>query len=154
MELFNFNIDNEPFEVRIVSIENNVAIVEVNGVEHHVDVSDMSDLPVMRQPLQPLNRKNENEISDSKVDQSKIIKRAEPKSSAAKNSIISPMPGVVKKVTVNVGDEIKAGDTVIVLEAMKMNNNIKSTYSGKITEILVSENEVIKEGAMLIMLAD
>lgn len=59
--------------------------------------------------------------------------------------IKSPMPGLVLKILKSVGDNVTKGDTVMILEAMKMENEIKSTYDGTITEILVSEGKPVEK---------
>lgn len=57
--------------------------------------------------------------------------------------VTSPMPGVILKVYVSEGDEVKAGDSLCVLVAMKMENEIKSTADGIVKEIFVNENEKV-----------
>lgn len=61
----------------------------------------------------------------------------------------SPMPGMVLKILKNKGEEVILGESVVILEAMKMENVIKSTSSGIIKEILVSENNPVEKGAIL-----
>ena len=55
------------------------------------------------------------------------------------------MPGLVLKILKSVGENISKGETVMILEAMKMENEIKSTYDGTITEILVSEGKPVEK---------
>ena len=57
----------------------------------------------------------------------------------------SPMPGLVLKILKNVGDNIVKGETVMILEAMKMENEIKSNVNGKIKEIFVSEGKPVEK---------
>ena len=66
------------------------------------------------------------------------------------NKVYAPLPGTITEIKVNVGDTIKAGDTVVVLEAMKMQNNIEADYSGKITSILVKQGDTVLEGSTLL----
>lgn len=71
-------------------------------------------------------------------------------SKTAHHSVVkSPMPGMVLKIKKNTGDEIKLGDSVLILEAMKMENDIKTPYSGKIKEIFVNENSAVEKGTNL-----
>jgi biotin carboxyl carrier protein len=58
-------------------------------------------------------------------------------------AVVAPMQGLIIKVPVKAGDEVKLGDVVAVLEAMKMQNDIVSTVAGKVSEIYVSEGEVV-----------
>lgn len=64
----------------------------------------------------------------------------------------APLPGVIVDVKVKPGDEIKRGDTVVILDAMKMENNITSDRAGKIAEICVAPGESVMEGKDLVIL--
>lgn len=72
---------------------------------------------------------------------------------ASENSIISPMPGKVVKIQVKVGDEVKMGDTLITISAMKMESEYKSPKDGKITKIHVSEGSTVDANQVLIEIA-
>ncbi len=61
----------------------------------------------------------------------------------------SPMPGMILKIRKNVGDEIIQGESVIILEAMKMENDIRSQVSGKIKDINVKEGQAVEKSVML-----
>ena len=65
-------------------------------------------------------------------------------------TIDSPMPGNIWKILVKEGDIINKGDSVIVLEAMKMENNIASEYSGKVKRIYVKEGSFVKAESLMI----
>ena len=71
-------------------------------------------------------------------------------SSANEKAILAPMPGRVAKVLVNVGDEIKQGQGVIVIEAMKMENELRAKGPGTVAEIHVKAGEAIEAGARLV----
>lgn len=66
------------------------------------------------------------------------------------NSIIAPMPGLILKVNVSVGQEVEENDGLLILEAMKMENNLASPRSGKIKSILVKTGEAVEKGQLLI----
>ena len=65
------------------------------------------------------------------------------------SAIKAPLPGTVTELKVNVGDTVKQGDIVLVLEAMKMQNNIESEYEGTVTSITIKQGESVMEGAVL-----
>jgi biotin carboxyl carrier protein len=65
--------------------------------------------------------------------------------------ILAPMPGKVVMVTINVGDDVKAGDVVVILEAMKMENEITSQKDGRITEIRVKEGDSVDAHDVLVV---
>ena len=67
------------------------------------------------------------------------------------NAIKAPLPGVVTEIKVAVGDEVKVGDTVVVLEAMKMANNIEAEKDGKVTAICVKQGESVLEDSPLVV---
>jgi biotin carboxyl carrier protein len=67
-------------------------------------------------------------------------------------AIKTPLPGVIIDVKVNVGDIVAKGQTVAILEAMKMENNINSDRDGKVASIVVSKGETVADGAVLITL--
>ncbi len=64
--------------------------------------------------------------------------------------IKASMPGKVVKIEVKVGDSVKIGDSILVLEAMKMENNFKSNYEGKIKKVLVKKNDTVFKNDTLI----
>jgi biotin carboxyl carrier protein len=66
-----------------------------------------------------------------------------------KQTLTSPMPGKVVKVLAKVGDEVKEGQGLIVVEAMKMENEMKSPKDGKVTEVHVVEGQAVEGGAKL-----
>lgn len=67
----------------------------------------------------------------------------------SETSVKSPMPGMILKIKKKAGDEISQGDSVIILEAMKMENDIRSQVSGKIKEIKVKEGEAVEKSTIL-----
>ena len=64
--------------------------------------------------------------------------------------VLAPLPGTITEVKVAVGDAVKAGDTLLILEAMKMQNNIEADNSGTVTSVLVARGDTVMEGAVLI----
>ena len=84
-------------------------------------------------------------------EQRRAMIRAGGKGSAGKAMLTSPMPGKVVKLLVNEGQEVEAGQGVIVVEAMKMENELKSALAGKVKEIFVAEGEVVESGAKLLL---
>ena len=73
-------------------------------------------------------------------------------SERAGGRVTSPMPGMILAVKVKVGDTVRAGDVVAVLESMKMQNEVRSPHGGLVKEILVHEGDLVKGGAVLMLL--
>ena len=70
-----------------------------------------------------------------------------------KSRLVSPMPGKVVKINVKEGDEVSEGTVMIVVEAMKMENNITATAKAKVKKILVTEGEMVDNKKQLIELS-
>jgi biotin carboxyl carrier protein len=82
-----------------------------------------------------------------------VLAVAAPAAAAVKgNAIKTPLPGVIIDVKVNVGDMVKKGDTVVILEAMKMENNINADRDGKVVSIEVAKGDTVADGAALVVL--
>lgn len=131
MKTYRYNINGNDYEVTVEHIENNVATVTVDGETYTVKMPE-TDKPA-RHPV--------------------VVKPATvPASETAKKySVKAPLPGVIVEVTVKAGDEIKRGDTVVVLDAMKMENNITSDRAGKIAQVCVTPGESVMEGTELVV---
>jgi biotin carboxyl carrier protein len=82
----------------------------------------------------------------------KVAGRAAPPPKAGPSAVQSPMPGKVVKVLVAVGDEVKAGQGVVVVEAMKMENELKSPKDGKVKAVAVKEGQAVEAGQNLVTL--
>ena len=76
----------------------------------------------------------------------------EPGNEIPEGGLVAPMPGKVIEVRVKKGDKVKAGDTLIIIEAMKMEHSIKATENGKVTKLMVSLNQQVDNGATLLVL--
>ena len=72
-----------------------------------------------------------------------------PMAAGTGSPVKAPLPGTITEVKVNIGDTVKQGDVVLVLEAMKMQNNIESEYEGTVTSITIKQGESVMEGAVL-----
>ncbi len=68
------------------------------------------------------------------------------------NEIISHIPGTIVKINVKVGDKVKEGDSLLVLEAMKMQNQIAMPFDGTVKEILVKEGDKIPKNELMVVI--
>jgi biotin carboxyl carrier protein len=82
----------------------------------------------------------------------KVAGRAAPPPKTGPSAILSPMPGKVVKVLVAVGDEVKSGQGVVVVEAMKMENELRASRGGTVAEILAREGMSVDAGALLLVI--
>jgi len=76
-----------------------------------------------------------------------------PAAGGAAKTVTAPLPGTITKVTVKVGDTVNAGDTVLLMEAMKMENNITAEFGGTVKAILVETGNQVQSGQALVELA-
>ena len=154
MEIYNFNINNNPYEVKIVSIKGTIAVVDVNGAEFSVDISDIGDLHIhVSSPAVKTRQAAASTVSTvSTAAPAQTISKAPVSTGGTGNDIVSPMPGQVIKIIVSAGDAVKAGDIVVTIEAMKMENQIRATKDGTVSKILVKEGDVVSEGTPLVSL--
>ena len=146
MNKYQYKVQGVDYDVEIEEVEGNVAKVVVNGI--HFDVE-------LKQPINPTSS-----LKKVRVEAPKPVARpaapvapapaAPPVAAGAGSPIKSPLPGTVTELKVNVGDTVKQGDVVLVLEAMKMQNNIESEYDGTVTSIAVKQGETVMEGAVLL----
>ncbi len=148
MNKYQYKVQGVDYEVEIAEVEGNIAKVNVNGIPFEVELQ------------QPINAAKHPTIVKPKVEAPKpvaaapVAAAAQPAASAAApgagNPVKAPLPGTISAINVKVGDTIAVGDIVIVLEAMKMQNNIESEYAGTVTSINVSAGESVMEGATLL----
>ena len=78
---------------------------------------------------------------------------AAPAVTGAGEAVTAPMPGNILKVNVNVGDKVKEGQVLVVLEAMKMENEIMAPKDATVTQVVVSKGSTVDTGAPLVVLA-
>ena len=82
----------------------------------------------------------------------KAAEAAAPAASGPKNAVTAPLPGRVISIKVKVGDKVSAGQEVVILEAMKMENSISTDYAGTVVEVLVAEGDNVQSDAAMIMI--
>ena len=161
MAKYEYKVKGVDYVVEIQDIEGNIANVTVNGIPFEVE---------MKQPVKSRKQKvkltdGQNNISASSVasagsaagsssaassDSTSSSKQATP---AAGKPVVAPLPGTINEIKVKVGDKVNTGDTVVVLEAMKMQNNIDAETSGTITSINVNKGDAVMEGDTLVTIA-
>lgn len=141
MKQYKYKVNGAQYDVTIDSIVGNIAKVEVNGIPFEVEMQGSSlveeDLPTQVA----------DETAAPAVAAAPAAVEAAP---AAGAPVKAPLPGVVAKILVSVGQAVKKGETVLVLEAMKMENNITAEADGKITGICVAAGDSVMEGTTLV----
>ena len=132
-----YTLNGNKYEIVVNDITDNIATLTVNGEEFKVEMEREPE-PEKKKPVVRAAAE-----SDSAADNS----------SAAKGTPLkSPLPGVITDILVEVGQEVQAGETVVVLEAMKMANNLEAEKAGKVTAVCVKVGQSVMEDEVLVMI--
>jgi len=152
MNKYQYKVQGVDYEVEIEEVEGNIAKVNVNGIPFEVELQ------------KPINAAKHPTMAKPKVEAPKPVAPAPaPAASApaqpaapvgAGNPIKAPLPGTVTEVKVQVGQQVNVGDIVLVLEAMKMQNNIEAEYAGTVTSITAKPGDTVMEGSVLLTIGN
>lgn len=145
MKKFKFTIEDRVYDVNIIDVEDNIADVEVNGKHYKVEVEK-----AIQHSKTPKIVRTEP-IPSTDVHPS-IAKTTSPVAPKAGGAINAPLPGIILEVLVKQGDDVKIGQRLLILEAMKMENNIDSDKEGKVLEVKVQKGDSIMEGDALVII--
>jgi glutaconyl-CoA/methylmalonyl-CoA decarboxylase subunit gamma len=147
MKKFKFTINGNQYETEVLSVEDNIAEIEVNGTLYKVEVDKTMKTTKTPKLVRPVAFPS----TDSHPSVAKTSSPAGPKGAG---SIKSPLPGVILEMFVREGDQVKMGQKLLMLEAMKMENNIEADKAGKVVSILKHKGDNVMEGDVLIIIGD
>lgn len=161
MAKYEYKVKGVDYVVEIQDIEGNIANVTVNGIPFEVEMKQPVKAGKQKVKLSEERRvKNEEFNSSSSATNATSATNAssasttKPAAAAASGKpVVAPLPGTINEIKVKVGDKVNAGDTVVVLEAMKMQNNIDAETSGTIASINVNKGDAVMEGDTLVTIA-
>ena len=152
MITYSYNVNGAQYDVTIESIQGQMAKVNVNGVAFDVEMLGApiteGDLPAAAPAAAP-----------AATTAAPAAAPATPAAAPAKGAagagtpVKAPLPGVVTKVLVANGQAVKKGDTVVVLEAMKMENNITAECDGTVSGVCCAAGDSVMEGTTLVTIA-
>ncbi len=149
MKQYKYTINGAQFDVTIDSIVGSKAKVAVNGIPFEVEMQGSQltegDLPTMTSDAPAAAP-----AAAAPAAEAPAAAPAATSGPGAGAPVKAPLPGVVTKILVSAGQAVKKGDTVLVLEAMKMENNITAEADGKVTGICVSAGDSVMEGTTLL----
>lgn len=143
MKQYKYKINGNLYNVTVNDVEDNVANVEVNGTSYKVEL----DKPVKAAP-KPVTRPAAAPKTETGAP---VVTKQQP-TTGKKDGVKSPLPGVILDLRVKEGDTVKKGQTIIILEAMKMENNINAHKDGKVVEIKVNKGDSVLEGTDLVII--
>lgn len=141
MKEYNYKIKGQDFNVKIENVEGDIAKVEVNGIQFDVQLEKpvAQPKPVVRAVAAPVKTV---EAPKAAVEAAQVA--------AGVTVVSAPLPGTINDIKVTVGQAVKKGETLIVLEAMKMENNIDCERDGKIASVNVNKGDTVMEGSVLV----
>lgn len=134
MKKYKFTIGGNSYDVNIKSFEDSIAIVEVNGSEYEVKLHQ-----------------------EFKTTKTPKLVRSQPPPTPQKSfapagglsAVKAPLPGVIHKTLVREGDSVKIGQNLLILEAMKMENNILAEKAGVVRNMKIKEGDSVMQGDLL-----
>ncbi len=147
MKNYKLKINGNDYNVDINEVEGQEIKLEVNGTSYVVTV----DQEIKQKPQRPVSRPVAAAAPAAHVAPaaSDVQKSNAP---SAGNKVTTPLPGTILDVFVNVGDAVKSGQTVVLLEAMKMENNIEADCDGTVKEVKVRKGDSVLEGDVLVVI--
>ena len=153
MKTYKYKVQGVDYEVEIAEVEGKIAKVNVNGIPFEIEMQ------------KPINAAKHPALANTKRSASAPAAHVAPVAAApaqpaakpqpaatagAGTPVKAPLPGTINAINVKVGDTVAVGDVVIILEAMKMQNNIEAENAGTVTSILVNQGDTVMEGAVML----
>jgi len=150
MGRYDLVINGTPYRVDILEVAGTRAVVSVNGVTYHVEVP-AGTAPV-RSIAPPAPRTAAAPVHPIAPSASPVAPPPASATPAGGETVSAPMPGHILSVPVKAGDAVEAGDTVVVMEAMKMENEIKAHVAGKVLEVKVQKGQDVGVNEPLVVI--
>ena len=155
MGKYNFRINGHDYQVDVNSVEGGIADVTVNGTDYKVELADAVPAPAQQavRPAPQTVSTGAPAVTPQATAPAAQTAAQTATASAPQGKgevVTAPLPGVILDIKVKVGDAVKAGQTVAVLEAMKIENEIESTASGTVTAVNAGKGDSVLEGAAII----
>ena len=157
MKTYKYKVQGVEYEVEIAEVEGKIAKVNVNGIPFEIEMQ--KPINAAKHPALAATKRSANTapaepvapVAAAPVQPATKPQPAQPAAPAgAGTPVKAPLPGTINAINVKVGDKVGVGDIVVVLEAMKMQNNIEAETAGTVTSILVNQGDTVMEGAVML----
>jgi biotin carboxyl carrier protein len=144
MKEYKLKINNNSYTVVLKDVSDESVIAEVNGSLHTVEIDTIANLAASTAQARQTTPSAHVPVA--------VPAQAAPTKGATAGSIDTPIPGQIISISVSIGEQVRNGQKLLVLEAMKLENSITASGDGTVSEILVSEGDVVTQGQPLIVL--
>ncbi len=144
---YKITVNNNLYEVEIENINVRPVIAIIDGERFEIMPENAGQVESLKKTDTKAAKKlfNPNPAS---------VAKSSPSPAMSGNAIIAPLPGIIVEVFVKTGEKVEAGQVVVIIEAMKMKNSIRSIYSGTVSEVFVSPGQSVVHKQVLIKFAD
>jgi len=147
---YNVKVEGRVYAVEIENINARPVIAFVDGERFEVMPEQSTSAEATREAIDL-----KGEMEPKTIDQKKVLAvYPSPNPALSGNALTAPLPGTIVEVFVKPGEKVEAGQVVVVIEAMKMKNSIRSVYSGTVSEVLISAGQSVAHKQPLIKFAD
>ena len=157
MKTYKYKVQGVDYEVEIAEVEGKIARVNVNGIPFEIEMQ--KPINAANHPALAATKRTASPVAPAEAPAAAPVAAApapakpaaQPAAAAGSGNVLkAPLPGTINTINVKVGDKVNVGDVVIVLEAMKMQNNIEAENAGTVTSILVNQGDTVMEGAPML----
>ena len=161
MKTYKYKVQGVDYEVEIAEVEGKIAKVNVNGIPFEIEMQ--KPINAAKHPALAATKRTAPQaaapasapaapVAAAAAPAQPVATQSQPAQQAAANGapLTAPLPGTITTINVKVGDQVAVGDVVIVLEAMKMQNNIEAEQAGTVTAINVNPGDSVMEGTVLL----
>lgn len=160
MAEYRYRINGHTYNIEIGAENGGTIEVSVNGKVYTVErqeistTADMAPKSIPDQNSASLLKDTARPASTPNVQATPVQATAPSALDANTAAVTAPLPGTIISIKVKPGDKVTANQTVAVLEAMKMENEIEAGYAGTVSEVKVAERDTVLEGAVLITISN
>ena len=144
---YKITVKDQTYEVEIENINARPVIAHVDGERFEIMPGNVNQAETKNEASRSAEKRsfNPNPAPTAPIS---------PNPAISGNNLTAPLPGTIVDVFVKVGDKVEAGQVVLIIEAMKMKNSIRSVFSGTISEVLVSAGQSVAHKQALVKFAD
>ena len=161
MKTYKYKVQGVDYEVEIAEVEGKIAKVNVNGIPFEIEMQ--KPINAAKHPALAATKRSASVAPAAQPAPAQPTPAGKPQATVpagspagpapaagAGTAIKAPLPGTINAINVKVGDKVGIGDVVIVLEAMKMQNNIEAEAAGTVKAINVNKGDSVMEGSVLL----